>query len=149
MSSASSMADMSGGLGFMIEAIIAAFVAAVVVIASLWNLRERHRDVSAWHVHVGAAIYGVVIGVVVGFVIVPLRFVLASGRVDPQTAAWASFGFIAVMIALRRGLLGRLPFLGPQVRAYRRAALRRSIEGAQKQLEKLMPKTATLAETGA
>ena len=59
-----------------------------------------------------------------------------------KAAAWSSFGFIVVMIALRRGLIGRLPFLGPQVRAYRRASLRRMIEGAQKDLDKLTRKSA-------
>jgi hypothetical protein len=44
------------------------------------------------------------------------------------------------MIALRRGVLARLPFLGPQVKAYRRAVLRKQIETAQKQLESLTAK---------
>ena len=60
----------------------------------------------------------------------------------PQTAAISGFGFLAVMMSIRRGLIGRLPFLGPQVKAYRRAMLRKTIETAQKQLDKLTPQTA-------
>ena len=55
----------------------------------------------------------------------------------PQHAAASGLGVLAIMIAIRRGLIGRLPFLGPQVRAFRRASLRRAIETAQGQLARL------------
>jgi hypothetical protein len=133
-----------GGLNLVIEAIVAVVVPIVLVIRSLFTLRGELIDVEPWHVHLGAGIYGLVFGVVVGFVIVPLRLFLVSGQAPPQVTGWAGFGFIAVMIVLRRGLLGRLPFLGPQVRAYRRASLRRAIAVSKRQLEKLTPKTDAL-----
>jgi hypothetical protein len=125
---------------YILEAAIAVFVGVVVFVGSFVTLRERHKDGEGWHVHAGALIYGLIFGVIIGFVIVPLRLFLVSGQVPPQTAGWFSLAFLVVMIALRRGLIGRLPFLGPQVRAFRRASLRRVIETSQEQLDKLTKK---------
>ncbi|HXI86710.1 MAG TPA: hypothetical protein VNH64_04590 [Parvularculaceae bacterium] len=103
------------------------------------SIKERHCDAALWHVHLGAAIYGALFGAVIGFVIVPLRVYLTNASLPPQYAAVSGFSVLAIMIALRRGLIGRLPFLGPQVKAYRRASLRHAIEVSQKQLDKLAP----------
>jgi ABC-type uncharacterized transport system permease subunit len=127
----------AGGPNLYVEGVIALVIAGAFVLFATTVLRERHRDVEQWHVAVGAAIYGAVIGIVVGFVIVPLRMVLMNGHVATQTAALSGLGLVSFTMALRRGLIGRLPFLGPQVKAYRRALLRRTIEAAQKQLDKL------------
>ncbi|MEZ5891776.1 MAG: hypothetical protein R3C58_01310 [Parvularculaceae bacterium] len=124
-------------VNFYIEAFAAAAVMIVFVVVSMATLRERHRDTPAWHVNLGAAIYGAILGVVIGFVIVPLRMSLTQGTMPPQTAGVSTFAALALVIALRRGLIAQLPFLGPQVKAYRRASLRRQIEIAQKQLDKL------------
>jgi len=129
--------EAGGEPNLYVEGVIALVVAAAFVLFAMTLIKERHRDVAQWHVAVGAAIYGAVIGIVVGFVIVPLRMVLMNGHVTPQTAALSGLGLVSFTMALRRGLIGRLPFLGPQVKAYRRALLRRTIEAAQKQLDKL------------
>ena len=132
-------------MSLYVELAVALVVTAVFTLMAVLNIRERHRDVEAWHVTLGAAIYGAVFGAVVGFVIVPLRALLIDGSLPPQTAAGAGFGFLAIMIALRSGIISRLPFLGPQVKAYRRAVLRRSIEKAQAQLARLTPESAAHA----
>ena len=124
---------------FYVELAIALIVVAAFLIVTALSVREKHRDVEAWHVFLGAAIYGGIVGAVIGFVIVPLRALLLDGELPPQTAAGAGFGFLAVMITLRSGILFRAPFLGPQVRAYRRAMLRRTIERSEQQLQKLKP----------
>lgn len=124
-------------MNYWVEAAVAAVVTVVFCLTAMLMIRERHRDAALWHVLLGAAIYGAIFGLVIGFVIVPLRMVLINGDLPPQYAAVSGFGVLAVMIALRRGLIGRLPFLGPQVRAYRRALLRRTIETAQAQLDRL------------
>lgn len=129
-----------GGANLIIEGTVAIVVAVVFLLRSFIGLRGDLLDVDPWHVHVGAGIYGALFGVIVGFVIVPARMLLSGGQVPPQVAGWAGIGFFAVMFALRRGLIGRLPFLGPQVRAYRRASLRRSILVSKRQLEKLEKK---------
>jgi hypothetical protein len=139
---------MPAGVEHVVEAGVAILVMLFILGSSLATLNEQYRDAEAWHVHLGAAIYGAVFGVVIGFIIMPLRFLLSGGNVDPQTASWASMVFLVVMIALRRGLIGQLPFLGPQVKAYRRASLRRSIERSQKQLAKLTAKTPAPIEGG-
>lgn len=124
------MSAVGGGLNYMVETVIALCIAGAFVLFSMMTIKERHRDAASWHVTLGAAIYGALVGAIIGFVIVPLRLVLMSGEVSPQTAAYSGIGFLAVMISIRRGLVGRLPFLGPQVKAYRRAMLRKTIETA-------------------
>ncbi len=131
------------GMNLIIEIAVAVGVAGLFTLMSIINLRERHRDVPAWHVHTGAAIQGAVFGVIIGFVLVPLRMMLMQGELPPNMMGVSGFGFLFVIIALRRGLFSRLPFLGPQVKAFRRASLRRSIETAQKQLDKLTPEKAS------
>ena len=129
-------------MNYYVEATVASVVAAIFVLNSILTIKATHRDVEAWHVHVGAAIYGAIFGAVIGFVIVPLRVWLTDASLPPQYAVVSGFSVLFIMIALRRGLIGRLPFLGPQVKAYRRALLRKTIESAQKQLAKMTPATA-------
>jgi len=129
-------------MNYYVEAAVAAVVAVIFVLNSLLTIKAPHRDVEAWHVHVGAAIYGAIFGAVIGFVIVPLRVWLTDASLPPQYAAVSGFSVLFIMIALRHGLIGRLPFLGPQVKAYRRALLRKTIDTAQKQLAQMTPATA-------
>lgn len=126
-------------LNLIIEIFVATAITLVFVISAMLTLRERHRDMSAWHVYLGAGIYGAIFGAIIGFVIVPLRAALIDGNLPPQTAGMFGFAALLLIIALRRGALARLPFLGPQVKAFRRASLRRQIEAAQNQLDKLTP----------
>jgi len=133
-------ADLS--LDLRVELAVAATVVVVFVVASMMNNKPRHMDAAPWHVHLGAAIYGVLVGAIIGFVIVPLRALLMNGALAPHYAALSGFGVLVIMLSLRRGLVGRLPFLGPQVRAFRRASLRRTIETAQKQLDRLAARDA-------
>lgn len=128
-------------MNFTVEAMVAAVVMIIFLIQSLLTLKERHRDVAAWHVHVGAAIYGLIFGSVIGFVIVPMRALLMDGSLPPQIAAYSGFAVLGIMLALRSGLIARLPFVGPQVKSYRRAALRRVIERSNLQLDQLSSKS--------
>lgn len=127
---------------FYVELTVAAIVMLVFVLLAAFTIKKRHRDVEAWHVIAGAAIYGALFGAVIGFVIVPLRALVTDTSLPPQYAAFGGLSFLAVMIALRSGIIMRLPFLGPQVKAWRRASLRRAIENANKQLERLGPPSA-------
>lgn len=127
---------------FFVELTVAAIVMIVFIALAAFTIKERHRDVEAWHVVVGAAIYGALFGAVIGFVIVPLRALVTDTSLPPQMALMGGLSFIAIMIALRSGVIMHLPFLGPQVKAWRRAALRRAIEHANRQIERLGPPSA-------
>ncbi|MFN3958942.1 MAG: hypothetical protein ACK4NP_03410 [Parvularculaceae bacterium] len=124
-------------LNFFVELGVGLVVMLVFVALAALTIKERHRDVEQWHVLVGAGIYGALFGAVIGFVIVPLRAIVTDTSLPPQYAAFGGLSFLAIMIALRSGVILRLPFLGPQVKAWRRAALRRAIENAEKQIGKL------------
>lgn len=134
-----SYGEIPAGLSFIVEIVVAVMIMVVFVISSIMSLKERHRDLPAWHVFLGAAIYGAVFGLIIAFVIMPLRMFLLQGGLSPRAAAFSGLGLLFIVILLRRGLIGRLPFLGPQVKAFRRASLRRTIEVAQKQLDELTP----------
>lgn len=123
-----------------IELAVAAVVASLTFLNAAFNLRERHRQGDGWHVYAGAAVNGTLVGLLIGFVLLPLRSVMAD-RSLPQEQVLASVGgFVLTIVALRQGWVGKLPILGPQLRAYRRANLRRIIEQSQKQLDKLIEK---------
>ena len=126
-------------LQIWVEFCIAGLVCSGMVAYAMLTIRSRHRDTGAWHVYAGAAIQGLVYGAIVGFFIVPLRMAMMSGDLPTQFTGPTTLAAFALLIAMRRGLFSHLPFLGPQVRAYRRAALRRGIEVAQTQLSKLTP----------
>jgi len=125
---------------YYVEGVVAVFIALVFVISAAISIKERHSDMSRWHILVGAGIYGAIFGAIIGFGIVPMRMMLMEGALPPQETAVFGFAMLLFVIALRRGVIARLPFLGPQVKAYRRASLRRQIETSQKQLDKLTPK---------
>ena len=133
-------------MNYGVEATVAAVAMISFILYTTMIIRRRHCDAALWHVYLGAAIYGAIIGAVVGFVIVPLRALLTDTSLPPQYAAVSGLSFLAIMIVLRRGLIGRLPFLGPQVKAYRRALLRKTIETSQKQLDKLTVKNQPTAQ---
>ena len=125
------------GIMLGVEVGIALAITLAMILFAALAIRPQHRDCAQWHVLVGAAIQGAVYGVIVGFFIMPLRFALIEGAVPPGLTGPSLAIAVGVMIALRRGLFSHLPFLGPQIRAYRRAMLRRTIETSERQLDKL------------
>ena len=120
-----------------IEIAVAIGVALATVGNAAINLRARHRRGEGWHVYVGALVNGALVGILIGFVLLPLRSYMVSDGLPREQLAASVGGFILVVITLRRGWVGKLPILGPQLRAYRRANLRRIIETSQAQLDKL------------
>lgn len=124
-----------------IEAGVALAIFLVVTGFAVVTLRSEHVGGEVWRVRAGAAITGAVLGGVIGFAIVPLRMALIDGGPGAERAAPFALLAFGAMVLLRRGAAARLPIIGPAVRAYRMAMLRRTIDQSQKQLRKLEAKT--------
>ncbi|MEM9168689.1 MAG: hypothetical protein AAGC56_03460 [Pseudomonadota bacterium] len=131
------------GPGFDVAVI--GFIVIVFIAYAGATLKDRHKDGAGGNVIAGAGVYGAVIGLVIAFVILPLRVYLISSETRPEIAALAGVGVFLTMFSLRRGLVGRLPFLGAHLRAFRRANLRKTIEGARAELGKLESRTSGAA----
>lgn len=125
------------------------FEAALVILimvgfyASTFFIDPVHMDHDPVRARLGALIHGAFLGVLIGFVLLPLRLTFFSGQtLDPndartQFAALALIPIFVLLVVIRRGLLARAPFLGRYVRAYRKATLRGQIAGAQKVIARL------------
>ncbi|MEO0398921.1 MAG: hypothetical protein AAF224_05800 [Pseudomonadota bacterium] len=122
------------GAPYVFEGAVVAFIMSVFTLYAAATLRARHRDVGFFSVLGGAAVYGVLIGLVIAFIILPMRAVLMSAETPPEFAALGGILVFLTMFSLRRGVAGRLPFLGRSIKAFRRAQLRKTIETAEKQL---------------
>ncbi|MEZ6021874.1 MAG: hypothetical protein R3C16_00225 [Hyphomonadaceae bacterium] len=117
------------------------FVLAFVVHAFL-AFKPEHVEHHPARVRVGAAIQGLTIGLLVGFVIVPLRMGLMDVRgldpgLSPQVSSLSFLPAFILLIIIRRGALLKAPVLKTYLRAYRRASLLKARDDADKQLAKL------------
>lgn len=130
------------GLGVELAALLV--VAGFVVIRAEFLLKPAQNEAKAALLRAGAAIHGLSLGLLVGFVLLPLRAfgaaaAQAEGLSDFQRTALA-FAFapgLILFIMLRQGGLSRVPLIGRPLRAYRRAALRRQIAQSQQALARL------------
>lgn len=120
--------------GFIALAIMLGFVLHAFIAFKLEHV-EHHPA----RVRVGAAIQGLVMGLMIGFVIVPLRAQLMGAGMTPGPAM-ASLAFlpaVVLLILIRRGALLKAPVLSTYLRAYRRAGLLKARDDANKALTKL------------
>lgn len=129
-----------------IEICVVAAITALFVLSAFFWLKPEHVDHDPVRVRIGAAIQGLIIGLLVGFVLLPLRlaFILPDpaivGDAPKPSGGIASISilpFFILLIVVRRGLLARAPVIGIYLRAYRKAALKQQIAGAQKALARL------------
>jgi hypothetical protein len=112
------------------------------VIHSLFAFTAQHVEHHPSRVRIGAAIQGLSIGLLVGFVIVPLRMQVMDLRgLDPALSpGLSSLSFVPallLLIVIRRGALLKAPVLKTYLRAYRRASLLKARDDANKALAKL------------
>ncbi|MEM6415580.1 MAG: hypothetical protein AAF720_13095 [Pseudomonadota bacterium] len=121
---------------YVFEAAVVSFIVTVFVVYTFLTLKERHRDVSQFNLLFGAAVYGFITGLVIAFVILPMRVLIMNSDVKPHIAAVGGIFVFLTMFSLRQGAVGRLPFIGEPLRGYRRAQLRKTIEVAERQLLK-------------
>ena len=130
-----------------IEASVAGAIMLVFVLSAVLLFKDEHVEHHPLRVYIGAALQGLIIGVLVGFVILPLRFAFfvpdpdlfaEASRSPPRGIASLSLlPVLVLLLVVRRGLLARAPLIGRYLRAYRRAALKHQIDGAGRALARL------------
>lgn len=123
-----------------IEGIVALVIMLAFVAHAFIAFKPEHVEHHPARVRIGAAIQGLTIGLLIGFVIVPLRMRLmeATGRADmPDTSALQFLPAILMLLIIRRGALLKAPVLKTYLRAYRRASLLKTRDDANKHLAKL------------
>lgn len=134
---------MSGGhppLMLWIEGVVALVIAAAFVLHAFLAFRPEHVEHHPARVRIGAAIQGLTIGLLIGFVVVPLRMQymdVLDPRAAPGLSTLSFMPAVFLLIAVRRGVLLKAPVLSRYLRAYRRAGLLKARDDANKALEKL------------
>ncbi|MGQ0531170.1 MAG: hypothetical protein ACT4OF_00580 [Caulobacteraceae bacterium] len=125
-----------------IEGTVALVFMFAFLIHSFFAFRAEHVEHHPTRVRIGAAIQGLTLGLLIGFVIVPLRMGYMDVRgFDPGLSpAMSSLSFLPallLLILIRRGALLKTPVLSTYLRAYRRATLLKARDDANKALAKL------------
>jgi hypothetical protein len=125
-----------------IEGLVALGFTIAFLIHSFFAFKPEHVEHHPGRVRIGAAIQGLTLGLLVGFVIVPLRMGYMDVRgLDPGLSpGMSSLSFLPallLLIVIRRGALLKAPVLSTYLRAYRRASLLKARDDANKSLAKL------------
>ncbi|MGE0044256.1 MAG: hypothetical protein AB7T08_00705 [Hyphomonadaceae bacterium] len=123
-----------------IEGLVALIVMLAFFVSSFFLFNAEQVAHHPGRVRAGAAIQGLIIGLILGFVIVPLRMTMMSSAMDGPPNPYASLSILPAFILLilvRRGALLRAPVIKTYLRAYRRAMLNRTRDEALKQIAKL------------
>lgn len=125
-----------------IEGIVALVIMLAFVVHSLFAFKPQHVEHHPGRVRVGAAIQGLAIGLLIGFVIVPLRMRYMDARgfdpgLSPTLSSLSFLPALLMLIIIRRGALLKMPVLSTYLRAYRRASLLKARDDADKALAKL------------
>jgi len=122
-----------------IEGLVALVIALAFLLHAFFAFKPEHVEHHPARVRIGALIQGLSIGLLIGFVIVPLRMQLMDAR-GFETPGLSSLSFlpaILMLIVIRRGALLKVPVLRTFLRAYRRATLLKARDDANKALAKL------------
>ncbi len=123
-----------------IEALVALGIALAFVIHAFFAFKPEHVEHHPLRVRIGAAIQGLTMGLLIGFVIVPLRMGYMEFRGVDMPAGVSSVSFLPALILLiviRRGALLKAPYISRYLRAYRRAGLLKARDDVNKALGKL------------
>lgn len=128
-----------------IEAGVVVAFALIFLLSALLTFKPEHVEHHPMRVYIGAVLQGLILGALIGFVILPVRlaFFVPDPDLIPQAppqrglASLSLLPALLLLIVIRRGLLARAPFIGPYLRAYRRAALKHQIDGAKRALTRL------------
>lgn len=125
-----------------IEGVVALVIALAFLLHAFFAFRPEHVEHHPTRVRIGALIQGLSIGLLIGFVIVPLRMQVMDARgfdpgVSPQLSSLSFAPALLMLIVIRRGALLKAPVLKTYLRAYRRASLLKTRDDATKALAKL------------
>lgn len=125
-----------------IEGIVALVIMLAFVVHSLFAFKPEHVEHHPMRVRIGAAIQGLTIGLLIGFVVVPLRMQVMDARgydpaVSPEMSSLSFLPALLLLIVIRRGALLKAAVLSTYLRAYRRATLLKARDDANKSLVKL------------
>jgi hypothetical protein len=125
-----------------IEGLVALAIMLAFVIHSFFSFKAEHVEHHPARVRIGAAIQGLTIGLLIGFVVVPLRMGVMDMRgldtaISPGMSSLSFLPALFLLVAIRRGVLLKLPVLSTYLRAYRRAGLLKARDDADKALAKL------------
>lgn len=125
-----------------IEGAVALVIALAFVLYAFFAFKPEHVEHHPARVRIGAAIQGLAIGLLIGFVIVPLRTQVMDMRgyetsVSAGTASLSFLPALLMLIAIRRGALLKMPVVSKYLRAFRRATLLKARDDANKALSKL------------
>ena len=126
-------------LTLWIEGLVALVIMTAFVVHSHFAFKTAHVEHHPARVRIGAAIQGLVLGLLVGFVLVPLRMRFMDGGADMESgsSALAFMPAVLLLILIRRGVLLKAPVLSTYLRAYRRAGLLKQRDDVTKALTKL------------
>lgn len=125
-----------------IEGLVALTIALAFLIHAFFAFKPDHVEHHPLRVRIGAVIQGLTMGLLIGFVIVPLRMGAMEVRgIDmpggPGAQSLAFVPAIILLIIIRRGALLKAPLLSTYLRAYRRAGLLKTRDDTDKHLAKL------------
>ncbi len=125
-----------------IEGVVALVIALAFLLHALFAFKPEHVEHHPARVRIGATIQGLAIGLLIGFVVVPLRMQVMDARgfdpgLSPGLSSLSFIPALLMLIVIRRGALLKVPVLKTYLRAYRRATLLKARDDAEKALAKL------------
>jgi hypothetical protein len=125
-----------------IEGIVALVIMFAFVAYSFFAFSPQHVEHHPTRVRIGAAIQGLMIGLAVGFVMLPFRtgYMQFRGIDLPGIPYISSLAFLPAFLLLwtiRRGAMLKAPYVKTYLRAYRRASLLKQRDDANRALAKL------------
>ncbi|MGV6801474.1 MAG: hypothetical protein ACWA5L_06080 [bacterium] len=133
-----------------VEVIVSLMIMAIIFGLALIQLRERHFAGKRLQAYLGAILFGLMFGGIVGFILTPLNMSRMHGDLSMEDPEYLERYFPALflfLLVIRTQLTTRLPLIGGMVRAYRAANLRRTIEKSEAQLEKFIAMDSDAGET--
>ena len=130
-----------------LEPLVMLSFAGLFVLYAFLFFKPEHVEHHPTRVLIGAALQGLSIGMLVGFVIMPLRIAffvpdpaMFPDLPPPPSKGLASLSAIpafVMLLVIRQGLLARAPLIGRYLRAYRRAAIKHQVDGMRRALARL------------